>query len=198
MVKKNTWVLDTVAPKLFYTLIIVSITFWSSFVCVDLIPIADLPGQQSHSIESYLKELLSTGFCLPAQQCFFFFFPLHHSIVSYLELFHHLLECFPSVSKVSFVFRVFSALLWLCPCNRYVCGSWVRKRDTFSFVEKEPWLPVYVENVTLCFHSSVNLSKNVPHLEGHPKGSNLLEPWVQITNVFGSLRVEVQIILELF
>lgn len=44
---------------------------------------------------------------------------------------------------------------------------------------------VYVENVSLCFHSSANLSKNVPPIEGHPKGSNLLEPWIQITTAFG-------------
>lgn len=42
-----------------------------------------------------------------------------------------------------------------------------------------------VENACLCLQPSVNLSKNVPHPEGQPKGSTLLEPWVQIANVFG-------------
>lgn len=57
---------------------------------------------------------------------------------------------------------------------------------------------VYIENVSLRLHSSANLSKNVPHIEGHPKDRNLLEPWVQITNVFGQLSVKVQIISEVF
>lgn len=57
---------------------------------------------------------------------------------------------------------------------------------------------VYIENVNLRFHSSVNLSKNVPDIEGQPKGSNLLEPWFQITNASGKLCVKVQIIWELF
>ena len=57
---------------------------------------------------------------------------------------------------------------------------------------------VYIENVNLHFYSSTNLSKNVPDIEGQPKGSNLLEPWVQITNVSGKLCVKVQIISELF
>lgn len=57
---------------------------------------------------------------------------------------------------------------------------------------------VYIENVNLRFHSSANLSKNVPDIEGQPKGSNLLEPWVPITNASGKLCVKVQIILELF
>lgn len=58
------------------------------------------------------------------------------------------------------------------------CFVLKKKKKKFSF-------HVYIENVSLCFHSSANLSKNVPHIEGHPRGRNLLELWVQFTNVFG-------------
>lgn len=53
------------------------------------------------------------------------------------------------------------------------------------YEKKKSWLKDCVENACLCLQPSVNLSKNVPHPEGQPKGSTLLEPWVQIANVFG-------------
>lgn len=59
--------------------------------------------------------------------------------------------------------------------------------DAFCFrtEEKKSWPEVCVENARLCLQASANLSKNVPHSEGQPRGSTLLEPWVQIANVFG-------------
>lgn len=51
--------------------------------------------------------------------------------------------------------------------------------------KKISWPKVCVENARLCLQPSANLSKNVPHPEGQPKGNTLLEPWVQIANMFG-------------
>lgn len=51
--------------------------------------------------------------------------------------------------------------------------------------KKKSWPEVCGENAHLCLQPSVNLSKNVPHPEGQPKGRALLGPWVQIANGFG-------------